>query len=47
LRFMNFLILTACRIPYFRKKYYANIKKFPAQRFGKLTDKLLAQDSTL
>jgi multimeric flavodoxin WrbA len=43
LRIMNFFILTACRIPSFRKKYYANIKKFPAQRFSKLTDKLLAQ----
>ncbi len=41
LRVMNFFILTACRFPSFRKKYYANIKKFPAQRFGKVMDKIL------
>lgn len=47
MRMINFFILTACRIPSFRKKYYANIKKFPAQRFGKLTDKLLARDNSI
>ena len=47
MRVMNLFILTACRIPSFRKKYYANIKKFPAQHFGKLMDKILPQDSTV
>jgi len=40
LRIMNFFLLAACKIPSFRKKYYANIKKFPAQRFGKELDKI-------
>ncbi len=40
LRIINFFLLAACRIPSFRKKYYSNIKKFPAQRFGKVMDKL-------
>jgi multimeric flavodoxin WrbA len=40
LRIMNFFLLTACKIPSFRKKYYSNIKKFPAKRFGKELDKL-------
>lgn len=44
MRIINFFILSVCRIPSIRKKYYANIKKFPAQRFGKLADKLLAKD---
>jgi hypothetical protein len=44
LRIMNFFLLTACRFPSFRKKYYASIKKYPAQRFGKLMEKILPQD---
>jgi len=44
MRVMNFFLLIACRIPSFRKKYYANIKKFPAQRFGKLMDKIFETD---
>jgi multimeric flavodoxin WrbA len=41
MRIMNFFLITACHFPSFRKKYYANIKKFPAQRFGKVMDKIL------
>ncbi len=44
LRMMNFFLLMLCRIPSFRKKYYDNIKKFPAKRYGKLLDKLVEQD---
>jgi len=40
MRVMNFFLLAACRIPFVRKKYYSNIKKFPAKRLGKLLDKL-------
>jgi len=48
LRIMNFFILTACRVPSFRKKYYGNIMKFPSKRFGKVTDQLIQQrDLTL
>jgi multimeric flavodoxin WrbA len=43
LRIMNSILLLACKIPSVRKKYYGNIKKFPAQRFGKLIDKLLPE----
>jgi len=47
LRVMNFFLLLACKIPSFRKKYYANIKKFPAQRFGKVLDKLFPQNLSI
>jgi len=43
MRIMNFFLLAACMIPSFRKKYYQNIMKFPAKRFGKLTDKLMKE----
>lgn len=43
LRIMNFILLTACRIPRFRKKYYGNIMKFPSQRFSKVMDKLFQE----
>jgi len=43
LRIMNFFLLSACKIPYIRKKYYDNVKKFPALRYSKLIDKLIQQ----
>jgi len=43
LRIMNFFLLAACKIPSFRKKYYQNMMKFPAKRFGKITDKLIQE----
>ncbi len=47
LRMMNFFLLTACKIPSFRKKYYQNIMKFPAKRFGKEMDKLMPQTDAI
>ena len=41
LRIMNFFLLLACKVPYIRKKYYDNVKKFPAVRYGKLIEKLI------
>ena len=45
MRIMNFFLLLACKIPSFRKKYYANIMKFPAKRYGQLMDKLAQQEN--
>jgi len=47
LRIMNFFLLTACKIPSFRKKYYQNIMKFPAKRFVSLTDKLMRERESI
>jgi multimeric flavodoxin WrbA len=44
LRIMNFFLLSACRIPGFRKKYYDGIMKFPAKRYGRLMDKLFEKE---
>ena len=46
MRIINFFLLTACKVPSFRKKYYANIRKFPAQRYGKLTEKILSKETS-
>lgn len=46
MRIMNFFLLTACIFPSFRKMYYANIKKFPAQRFGKFMEKILPLEAS-
>ena len=47
LRMVNFFLLAACRLPSFRKKYYSNIKKFPARRFGKEMDKIFRQETSM
>jgi len=45
LRMVNFLLLLACKIPSFRRKYYRNIKKFIAGRYDKLIEKLAREDN--
>jgi len=44
LRIMNTFLLLACKIPRIRKKYYANIMKFPAKRYAKELDKLFPRE---
>ena len=44
LRIVNFFLLLACKIPFIRKKYYGNIKKFIAGRYEKQMDKLIQQN---
>ena len=44
LRFVNSLLLLSCRIPYVRKKYYGNIKKFIAGRYNKSLEKLIREN---
>ncbi len=44
MRIMNFFLLLVCKVPYIRKKYYANIKKFPALRYGKMINRLALQN---
>ena len=36
-----------CQFPSFRKKYYANIKKFPAKSFGKTLEKLFPAEAAI
>ncbi|MBU2510048.1 NAD(P)H-dependent oxidoreductase [bacterium] len=39
-RIQSAILITLTAIPGFRKKFYNNLKKFPAMRFGKLIEKL-------
>ncbi|MFC2152247.1 NAD(P)H-dependent oxidoreductase [Bacteroidota bacterium] len=47
MRMMNTILLLLCKFPSFRKKYYGNIMKFPAQRFGKEMDKITLQEELI
>lgn len=40
IRILNAFMMMLSKIPRLRKGYYANIKKFPAKRYGKLIEKL-------
>jgi len=39
-RLRSALLIGLTKIPAFRKKFYDNLKRFPAQRYGKLVDRL-------
>lgn len=43
LKIINPIMMGATKIPAIRKKYYDNIMKFPAQRFGKLVEKITSK----
>jgi len=44
LRFMSNIMLLLTKIPSFRKKFYAKIKKMPAKRLEKMVDKSVNKD---
>ncbi len=44
MRIMNSFLFLACRIPVFRKKFYGNLMKFPARRYGQFQDRLFQEN---
>ena len=38
---LNPILMSLSKIPKFRKGFYANVKKFPAKRYGKLIEKII------